>query len=99
MELEEAIKYLEEIKERDEEWLKDVRISEETRNNFTNDINAIKTVLQALDNSIPKEKIKKVEKYCKSKSIFQTFGDEQLKRTIEMYVNKAKSDVLNLLEE
>lgn len=56
-------------------------------------------VLQALDNSIPKEKVEKIEKYCKTKSKFQTFGDEQLERAIEMYVNKTKKDVLSLLEE
>lgn len=60
---------------------------------------AIETVLQALDNSISKEKVEKIEKYCKTKSKFQTFGDEELERTIEMYVNKTKNDVLSLLEE
>lgn len=63
------------------------------------EVTAIETVLQALNNSIPKEKVEKIEKYCKTKSKFQTFGDEQLERAIEMYVNKTKNDVLSLLEE
>lgn len=63
------------------------------------EVTAIETVLKALDNYIPKEKVEKIEKYCKTKSKFQTFGDEQLERAIEMYVNKTKKDVLSLLEE
>lgn len=51
------------------------------------------------------EKIEQLEaekkeaiKYCKSKSTFQTFGDEQLERSLEMYVNKTKNEILEILK-
>lgn len=72
--------------------------------NFTTGVNkkwkeAYEMVIQVAKNSIPKEKVKKIKRYCKTKFTFQTFGNEQLQRVIEMYVNKTKNDILNLLEE
>lgn len=46
-----------------------------------------------------KEKNKKVIKYCKEKSTFQTFGDFELQNVLETYINRLKHRILDILEE
>ena len=46
-----------------------------------------------------KEKIKEIKKFCKSKSTFQTFGDTELQKILETYINRLKHRILDILEE
>ena len=46
-----------------------------------------------------KEKIKELKKFCKSKSTFQTFGDTELQKILETYINRLKHRILDILEE
>lgn len=59
MELEKAKILLKEMQETNRAWLKETK-EENCEKIYLRDIEAIETVLQALDNSIPKEKVKKV---------------------------------------
>lgn len=40
----------------------------------------------------------KIIEYCKSKSTFQTYNNEQLKRALELYVNRTKNDILEIMK-
>ena len=45
------------------------------------------------------EKNKKVMKFCKIKSTFQTFGDEEMQYVLETYINRLKHRIIDILEE
>ncbi len=65
-------------------------------NNVCNtDAEAIKIVLQALEDK--ENKLKKVEKYCNSKSKFQCFGDNLIEKTLDTYINSTKCEILRII--
>ena len=45
------------------------------------------------------EKNKKVMKFCKNKSTFQTFGDEEMQYVLETYINRLKHRIIDILED
>ena len=58
---------------------------------------AIENILK--ERQADKEKIKELKKFCKSKSTFQTFGDTELQKILETYINRLKHRILDILEE
>ena len=58
---------------------------------------AIERLLTAYEKE--KEKNNKAIKYCKEKSTFQTFGDFELQNVLEIYINRLKHRILDILEE
>ena len=62
---------------------------------------ALNNRIMDLENELnkEKEKNKKVKKFCKEKSTFQTFGDEDMQYVLETYINRLKHRILDLLED